>query len=192
MKIIVFFIQIEFHFFLLANMENRRVWAHNRQHISSEPWWRHQMETFSTLLALCEGNSPVTGEFPSQRPVMRSLDVFFDLHLNKRLSKQSRRWWFETPSRSLWRHCNVWGLSERLSYWELIENISRKFTYNGQWCRVAMFSLIYTWTNGWLNNRDAGDLRCHHAHYDITVCMGIEWEIELLGVDWEHLEKIHI
>ena len=64
------------------------------------------METFSALLALCVGNSPVTGEFPSQRPVIRSFDVFFDLCLNKRLSKQSRRWWFETPSRSLWRHCN--------------------------------------------------------------------------------------
>ena len=45
------------------------------------------METFSALLDLCEGNSPVTGEFPSQRPVTQSFDVFFDLHLNKRLSK---------------------------------------------------------------------------------------------------------
>ena len=53
------------------------------------------------------GNSPVTGEFPSHRPVTRSFDVFFDLRLNKRLSKQSRRRWFEKPSRSLWRHCNV-------------------------------------------------------------------------------------
>ena len=58
------------------------------------------------LLALCEGNSPVTGEFPSQRPVTRSFDVFFDLHLNKRLSKQSRQWLLETLSRSWWRHCN--------------------------------------------------------------------------------------
>ena len=39
-------------------------------------WWRHQMETFSALLALCEGNSPVTGEFPSQRPVTRSFWCF--------------------------------------------------------------------------------------------------------------------
>ena len=70
-------------------------------------WWRHQMETFSALLALCTGNSPVTGEFPEQRPVTWSFDVFFDLRLNKLLSKQSSGWWFETPSRSLWRHCNV-------------------------------------------------------------------------------------
>ena len=44
------------------------------------------METFSLLLALCEGNSPVAGEFPSQRPVTRSFDVFSDLLLNKRMN----------------------------------------------------------------------------------------------------------
>ena len=55
------------------------------------------------------GNSPVNGEFSSHRPVTRSFDVFFDLRLNRQLSKQSRRRWFETPSRSLWRHCSVVG-----------------------------------------------------------------------------------
>ena len=44
---------------------------------------------------------------PSQRQVWRSFDVFFDLRLNKRLIKQSRRRWCETPPCSLWRHCNV-------------------------------------------------------------------------------------
>ena len=63
------------------------------------------MEIFSALLAICAGNSPVTGEFPTQRPVTRSFDVFIDLRLNKRLGKQWG-WWFETPSRPLWRHCN--------------------------------------------------------------------------------------
>ena len=48
--------------------------------------------------------SPVNS--PIQRPVTRSFDIFFDLRLNKRLSKQSWGWWFETPSWSLWRHCN--------------------------------------------------------------------------------------
>ena len=87
--------------------------------LNSTPWsfteytlWRHQMKIFSALLVLREWNSPVTGEFPSQRPVTRSFDVFFDPRPNKRLSKQSRRLWFETSSRSLWRHCNViWVLS---------------------------------------------------------------------------------
>ena len=68
-------------------------------------WWRHQMETFSALLAICAGNSPVIGEFPAQRPVTRSFDVFFDLRLN----------------------------------------------------------------NGWVNNREARDLRRYRAHYDVTV-----------------------
>ena len=76
--------------------------------------WRHQMEIFSALLTICAGNSPVTGEFPTQRPVTRSFDVFFDLRPNKRLSKQSWGWWFETCP--LWRHRNearVCGLIKR-------------------------------------------------------------------------------
>ena len=71
-----------------------------------DAWWHHQMETFSALLAICAGNSPVPGEFPTQMPVTRSFDVFFDLRLNKWLSKQSWDWWFETLSCPLWRHCN--------------------------------------------------------------------------------------
>ena len=71
----------------------------------SNTWWRHQMETFSALLALCAGYSPVTGEFPSQRPVTQSFDVFIDL----------------------------------------------------------------SWKNGWINSGEAGDLRRHCAHYDVTV-----------------------
>ena len=63
------------------------------------------METFSALLAICAGNSPVTGEFSTQRPVTRSSDVFFDLRLN----------------------------------------------------------------NVWVNNGEAGDLRCYRAHYDVIV-----------------------
>ena len=80
-------------------------------HIKS--WWRHQLETFSALLAICAENSAVTGEFPTHRPVTRSFDVFFDLRLNKRLGKQSWGWWLETLSRPLWRHCNVYVIHER-------------------------------------------------------------------------------
>ena len=68
-------------------------------------WWRHQMDTFSALLAICTGNSPVTGEFPAQMPVTWNFDAFFNLRLN----------------------------------------------------------------NGWVNNREAGDLRRHRTHYDVTV-----------------------
>ena len=49
----------------------------------------------------------ITSEFPAQRPVTRSFGFFFDLRLNKRLSKQSWDCWFEMPPRSLWRHCNA-------------------------------------------------------------------------------------
>ena len=63
------------------------------------------METFSALPAICAGNSPMTGEFPTQRPVTRSFDVFF------------------------------------------------------------------AWINGWVNNREAGDLGHHRAHYDVIVML---------------------
>ena len=87
---------------LSAMMLTRTVSAPGGLHYSC---WRHQMETFSMSPALCEGNPPVTGGFPSQRPVKQSFDVFF----------------------------------------------------------------ICAWTTCWANNRDAGDFRRHHAHYDVTV-----------------------
>ena len=68
-------------------------------------WWRHQMETFSVLLAICAGNSPVLVNSP----------------------------------------------------------------HKGQWGGALMFSLICTRINGWVNNGEAGDLRCHRAHYDVIV-----------------------
>ena len=96
-------------------------------------WWRHQMEIFSALLAICAGNSPVTGEFPTQRPVTRSFDVYFDLRPNERLSKQSWGWWFETLSRSLWRHRK--GLPHRdpaaMRFWS--KCTQRKFANTPVW-----------------------------------------------------------
>ena len=61
---------------------------------------------FFRVTGLCAGNSPVTAEFPAQRPVMQSCEIFVDLRLNKRLSKLWS-WWFEMPLPSLWRHCNA-------------------------------------------------------------------------------------
>ena len=72
----------------------------------NKTWWRHQMETFAALLALCTENPPVTAGFFSHSSVARSFDVSFDRRLNKRLTKESQRRWFETPSCSLWRHHN--------------------------------------------------------------------------------------
>ena len=85
----------------------------------SSPWWRHQMETFSALLAICVGNSPVNAEFPAQRPVTWSFDVFFDQCLNKQLSKQWCGWWSETLTRSFWPQFNgwLWNDAQTLMYY---------------------------------------------------------------------------
>ena len=94
----------------------KKAWCYD-----TSPWWCHQMEIFSALLVICEGNSPVPGEFPAQRPVTRSFDVFFDLRLNKRLSKQSWGWWFETLPHPLWCYSNAislthWSLDKLLTF----------------------------------------------------------------------------
>ena len=54
-------------------------------------------------------------------------------------------------------------------YWPFVRGIHRwpvNSPYKGQWRRALMFSLIYAGINFWVNNREAGDLRCHRAHYD--------------------------
>ena len=104
-------------------------------------WWRHQMETLSALLAISAGNSPVTGEFPAERPVARSFGAFFYLRLNKRLSKQSWDWRFETPSCPLWRHCNDTSLLCILLSWILLWIWEGKPASN-QRVPVLSFSII--------------------------------------------------
>ena len=83
------------------------------------------METFSALLTICAGNSigPSEGEFPAQRPVTRSFDIFFNLRLNKRLSKQSWGWWFETLSCPLWRQCYACCFFEQMMSFKIIDVI---------------------------------------------------------------------
>ena len=73
-----------------------------------------------SVTGLCAGNSSEAGEIPSQSPVTRSFDVFFELCQNKRLRKKSWGWWFERLSRLLWRHGNGINLSHRLPSMELI------------------------------------------------------------------------
>ena len=115
------------------------------------------METFSALLAICAGNLPVPGEFPAQRPVTRSFDVFLDLRLKKRLSNQSWGWWFETPSCSLqWCHNEIksnipWMFSARcidryisVTCWQFPLNyrplgLDAQRNVNRKWFTVAIF-----------------------------------------------------
>ena len=106
-----------FHYLFGALLGNRRcgIWFNGHSHHSwrewsSYTWWRHQLEIFSALLALCAGNSPVTGEFDRWIPGTGASDA------------------------ELW--CFLWSAP---------------------------------WINGWVNNREAGDLRCHRAHYDVIV-----------------------
>ena len=119
------------------------------------------METFSASLAICVGNSPATGEFPAQRPVSRSYDVFFDLRLNKRLSKHSWCWWFETSSRPLWRQCNVKTYflenvttsGSKLSHRVMIADHSEQ-VINGTFQIIHDVYIIFLWrqtcNKGWL------------------------------------------
>ena len=71
-----------------------------------------------------------------------------------------------------WRHDGVIKRKHFLYYWPFVRGMHLSLVnspHKGQWRRALMFSLICTWINGWVNNREAGDLRCHHTHYDITV-----------------------
>ena len=92
--------------------------------IINKSWWRHQIETFSALLAICAGNSPVTGEFPAQRPVTRSFDVFFDLRLNK---------WLSIEAGDLRRY--------RAHYDVIVMNEWYEIFFSITWCVVA----VRTW-----------------------------------------------
>ena len=59
-------------------------------------------------------------------------------------------------------------------YWPFVGGIHQSLVnspHKGQWCGALMFSLICAWINGWINNHEAGHLRCHHAHYDAIVMM---------------------
>ena len=102
----------------------------NLSHVS---WWRHQMETFSALLAICAGNSPGTGEFPAQKPVTRSFDVSFDLRLNKRLSKQSWGWWFEALS-----HYDVTVMSRRVLHIRCLHRATKFVFPNSDQLRMLL------------------------------------------------------
>ena len=101
---------------------------------------------FRVTGSLC-GEFTGSGEFPAQRPVTRSFDVFFDLRLNKRLSKQPWGWWFETPSWSLWHQCNefFWAKTSL----QILFNFCIFQRWNEQeyiWMYIRIYIYIYIWT----------------------------------------------
>ena len=122
-------------------------------------WWRHQMESFSALLPFVWGihrsprNSPHKGQW-------RSFDAFFDLRLNIRLSKQSGRRWFETPSRSLWRHYN-----ENIKSWGILQY---------HWLIASMHDELYSKPFAFMReatkSRDQHFMKFYVGYY-IVFCM---------------------
>ena len=120
------------------------------------------MGTLSALLAICAGNSPVPGEFPAQRPVTRSFDVFFDLHPNERLNKQWWGWWFETPSCPLWRHRNG------------VAFVSSKHGQRERW--AYCFFLIKVWTKELQRRHNERDGVSRHRRLDyLFKCLLRRW-----------------
>ena len=106
---------------LVRNKRQAITWTNDDQVQDANLLIYHEnviMDIFSALVVICAGNSPVPGEFAAQRPVTRSFDVFFDLYMNKRLSKQPWSRWFETLPRPLWRHSNVVSGDYSISFLE--------------------------------------------------------------------------
>ena len=101
----LFGLHIYEHFVLSRMRRSANVIMMVCNHVPASTWWRHEMETFSALLVICAGNSPVPVNSP----------------------------------------------------------------HKGQWRGALMFSLICVWVNGWVNNREAGDLIRHRAHYGVIV-----------------------
>ena len=144
------------------------------------------METFSALLAICAGNSPVTGEFPTQRPVMRSFDVFFDLSLNNRWNKQSWGWWFETSSRPLWRHCNE---AQWPRIWQIFKppqsQKTEYFVNRASGCQVLLcpqcaapiqcWSLASPWRTQWSDDQDSVEMQTTTIPINLSKWWSIQW-----------------
>ena len=63
-----------------------------------------------------------------------------------------------------WKHFPRYWPFVRGIHWSPVNSL-----HKGQWRRALMFSLICIWINCWVNNREAGDLRCYHTHYDVIV-----------------------
>ena len=126
------------------------------------------------------------GDFPTQRPVTRSFGVFFDLRLNKRLSKQPWGWWFETPSSSLWRHCNAQGMST----WHIILRhivdmlkVSRFITSKKRVCLIFQMWEFYQISCdvlliGWQVANVMAPLSNYWWHY-IHICSRISIEVQI-------------
>ena len=142
--------------------------------------WKYFLRYWSFVKGI--NRWPVTCGFPSQKPVMRSFDVFYDLPLNKRLSKQSHPQWFETPSRSLRRHCNdiyhpraykwyspaPWSIKQRSD--KSMQGIYYQDILQGQSKHRDIYIGNCTWPLHCLTNHSIGyiELSCHSRKQHTT------------------------
>ena len=121
-------------------------WNGNIIHITGPLWGDSPSQRASYV-------EDVTIGFPSKCPAMWTFDVFFDVRLNKRLSKQSRCRWFDMPPRSLWHDCNDPGIGRRLAPWGSSTPLASG-PQSGRLGTASGFKLheAVTWlrlTNGW-------------------------------------------
>ena len=96
--------------------------------------------------------------------------------LRVKLSGSEKFWKFLTEE---WSHDDVIKWKHFPHYWPFVRGIHRSpvnSPHKGQWRGALMFPLICVWINGWVNNREAGDLRRYRAHYDVIVMSIIFFE----------------
>ena len=144
------------------------------------------METFSALLTICAGNSPVPGEFPTQRPVTRSFDVYFDMRPNKRLSKQSCGWWFETLSHPFWRHRNEY----RIRAWT--SNYIHGFLWKAITCLSTCLATGFNWWTGIYIPRfylDAMMCQCPKLNVALLIPLSNKWSKAIKSVVLNSIQR---
>ena len=100
------------------------------------------------------------------------------------LSTRNSAW--GVPQSILWKHhgCNMMMSSDRNIFHVtgLLCGVNHRWIpREGKWRGPLVFSLICAWTNGWVNNREVGDLRRHRVHYDVTLMMTLSWETREYG-----------
>ena len=135
-------------------------------------WWRHQMETFSALLPLVRGiHRWITLTKANDAELWCFL--WYVTEQTVELTTETR--WFETPPCSLWRHCNVQAVPCHRAWYEEVDPGHHYAYAKGQWRGALMFSLFCARINDWVNNREAGDLWRHRAHYDVIVMIQSLW-----------------
>ena len=123
-------------------------------------------ENIFRVTGLCEGNSPVTGEFPPHRPVTRSYDGFF---LAGRLSLcYATLHWHDNGTAGLAR-ASFFHAAPPLASLQSFSALRQLGRPKAREPWPVWFSSICAWMNGWVNNHGAGDLRRHRAHYDVIV-----------------------